>query len=249
MLSLDHVCELTPAFVPCDYRIKWADSAWEREEARRLRRAVFCIEQGVFVGDDTDAIDAYAQPLVAVSQVGGLPAQVVGTVRIHVGRHADARADARADAHPNARADAHADARADAAQVWWGSRLAVHAAFRHQGRLGATLIRLAVSSAHALGAQTFLAHVQGQNVALFKRLHWQVLREETLHGRPHALMQADLAQYPPCHDPQWGFSTQTQTQTHPHPHPHPQTQTPTQLHPYPQLQLQPSTATPTRSAA
>ena len=39
--------------------------------------------------------------------------------------------------------------------LWWGSRLAVHAAFRHHGRIGATLIRLAVCSAHARGCQHF----------------------------------------------------------------------------------------------
>lgn len=182
MLALDRVCELPAAFAPCDFRVKWADSDWERTEARRLRRAVFCVEQGVFVGDDADAVDAQAhvvftQTLVAVSQVGGMADQVVGTVRLH--READA---------------------------WWGSRLAVHAAFRHHGRLGATLIRLAVSSARGLGCERFLAHVQWQNLPLFEQMHWRLLREQTLHGRPHALMQADLDHYPPCTDPHRGFT-------------------------------------------
>jgi putative N-acetyltransferase (TIGR04045 family) len=144
-----------------------------------LRRAVFCDEQGVFEGDDLDAIDPQAQTLVALSQMGGMPDQVVGTVRIH-------------QAEPG---------------LWWGSRLAVHAAFRHHGRIGATLIQLAVASAHARGCRVFLAHVQQQNVPLFERLHWQAMKEETLHGRPHMLMQADLAHYPPCHDPQHGLMT------------------------------------------
>lgn len=170
--------DLPQAFTPCEFRVKWADGGWENDQARRLRRAVFCVEQGVFIGDDTDAIDAQAQSLVAVSCVGGMPDQVVGTVRIHEAE----------------------------AGLWWGSRLAVHAAFRHHGRLGATLIRLAVSSAHARGCRIFLAHVQSQNTPLFKKLHWQLLRHETLHGRPHDLMQADLAHYPPCHDPLWGFA-------------------------------------------
>lgn len=178
MLTLDRICDLPAGFAPVDFRVKWADSAWEQAEARRLRRAVFCIEQGVFVGDDTDAVDATAQTIVAVSQVGGMADQVVGTVRIH--RDADA---------------------------WWGSRLAVHAAFRHHGRLGATLIRLAVSSAHALGCERFRAHVQWQNLPLFEQMHWSLLSEEMLHGRPHALMQADLAQYPPCFEPHRGFTT------------------------------------------
>lgn len=170
-------------FAPCEFRIKWADSLWEIAEARRLRRAVFCDEQGVFPQDDLDAIDALAQPLVALSQLGGAPDQVVGTVRIH--RDADQGDDG----------------------VWWGSRLAVQAGLRKHGRIGMSLVRLAVGSARARGCSLFLAHVQAQNRGLFERLHWTALRHESLHGRPHVLMQADLAQYPPCHDPLSGFVT------------------------------------------
>lgn len=180
------MCDLPTAFTPCEFRVKWADGAWEINEARRLRRLVFCIEQGLFGGgDDIDAIDAHAQPLVALSCVGGMCDQVVGTVRIHRGQDEGDEG------------------------VWWGSRLAVHPAFRSHGRLGATLIRLAVSSARARGAHLFLAHVQAQNRPLFERLHWQWLKDETLHGRPHGLMQADLAQYPPCHDPLTGYVAQS----------------------------------------
>jgi putative N-acetyltransferase (TIGR04045 family) len=170
-------CELPRSFAPCEFRIKWADSGWEIAQSRRLRQTVFCEEQGVFAGDDRDAIDAHAQPLVALSCVGGMAEQVVGTVRIHIAGDG----------------------------VWWGSRLAVDAAFRHVGRIGATLIKLAVCSAHARGAQVFLAHVQAQNQPLFEKLRWTALKAETLHGRPHVLMQADLAHYPPCHDPLTGF--------------------------------------------
>src|SRR6201992_835366 len=69
----------------------------------------------------------------------------------------------------------------------FGSRLAVHAAVRSHAKIGATLIRLAVSSAHAQGCETFLAHVQAQNVPLFRVMHWDVLAEEMLLGRPHHL--------------------------------------------------------------
>ena len=168
-------------FVPCEFRVKWASDAWERRQALALRRAVFCIEQGIFVGDDRDAFDERARTLVALSCVGGGYDQVVGTVRIH-------------EAEPG---------------LWWGSRLAVHAAFRHHGRIGATLIRLAVCSAHARGCTRFLAHVQGQNVPLFEHLHWRALESELLHGRPHCRMQADLAHYPPCRDPFAGFVTRS----------------------------------------
>ena len=179
MDALSTWCELPTAFVPCEFRVKWADGGWEINESRKLRRAVFCDEQRVFAHDDLAAIDAHAQPLVALSCVGGMNEQVVGTVRIHRGVDG----------------------------VWWGSRLAVHADYRKHGLLGATLIRLAVASAHARGCRVFLAHVQQQNQALFEKLHWKPLREESLHGRPHVLMQADLAHYPPCHDPLTGFVT------------------------------------------
>ena len=83
----------------------------------------------------------------------------------------------------------------------------IREAFRSQGHLGATLIRLAVSRANALGCSTFLAQVQMQNVPLFRKLGWQMLEETSIHGRPHARMQADLDFYPPCHDPVSGFVT------------------------------------------
>lgn len=185
MLTQSVICELPQVFVPCEFRVKWADSGWEIAEARKLRRQVFCAEQGVFEGDDLDAIDAHAQPLVALSCVGGMGDQVVGTVRIHA---------ARGDGEEG---------------VWWGSRLAVHPDFRHHGRLGATLIRLAVASAHARGARLFLAHVQAQNRPMFEKLGWLWLRDVRLHGRPHCFMQADLAQYPPCHDPLTGYVAQS----------------------------------------
>ena len=171
----------SPRFMPCEFRVKWAATSWEREQALALRRAVFCAEQGIFPGDDRDAIDDHAQLIVALSCVGGAPDAVVGTVRIHE----------------------------EAPGRWWGSRLAVHAAFRHHGRIGATLIRLAVSSAHARGCREFLAHVQSQNTPMFERLHWRSLQPETLHGRPHDLMQADLAHYAPCDTPDAGFVTRS----------------------------------------
>jgi hypothetical protein len=61
---IEPMCDLPTAFTPCEFRVKWADGAWEIDHAHRLRRAVFCVEQGIFVGDDRDVIDAQAQPLV-----------------------------------------------------------------------------------------------------------------------------------------------------------------------------------------
>jgi len=82
-------------------------------------------------------------------------------------------------------------------------------AFRSQGHLGVTLIRLAVSRANALGCKRFFAQVQMQNVPLFRKLGWQLLEETGVHGRPHARMQAELSWYPPCHDPVSGFVTRS----------------------------------------
>lgn len=169
--------ETVPPFAASEYRIKFAASRWEREEAYALRRAVFCKEQGIFPADDRDAIDDYAIPIVALSMLGVAADRLVGTVRIHE----------------------------EAPGVWWGSRLAVARDCRRISTLGATLIRLAVCAAHAMGCTTFLAHVQEQNEFLFRRLNWISLETVEFHGRPHIKMQADLAHYPACHSPEFGF--------------------------------------------
>jgi putative N-acetyltransferase (TIGR04045 family) len=161
-------------FVPPQFGIKLATEPWERAGASRLREAVFCREQALFALTDRDATDAIAQPIVAVDYLMGMAHAVVGTVRIH-----------------------EADA---AGGCWYGSRLAIDSAYRGVYGLGSGLIFRAVSTARARGCRTFLAHVQQQNVAFFRRLAWQPLHALTLHGYPHVLMQADLAAYPPSGD-------------------------------------------------
>jgi putative N-acetyltransferase (TIGR04045 family) len=166
-----------PAFLPSQYRVKFATEIWEQRAAAALRRAVFCDEQRVFAEDDHDAIDDVAIPIVAISSFGVTLDEVVGTVRIH-------------EAEPG---------------VWWGSRLAVASAYRRIGALGSSLVQLAVSSAHARGCKRFLAYVQSQNALLFQRLHWTTIEEVEFHGRPHHFMQADLDRYPPFADAESGF--------------------------------------------
>src|SRR5450830_1610112 len=158
------VVQDTPAKITVaqQVRIKLALSTWERAETRRLRREVFCAEQGIFTDDDSDLIDAIAMPIIALLEDGGGAAEAVGTVRIH---------------EPSA-------------GVWHGSRLAVAQHARRIGSVGSGLIRLAVSTAHAHGCHSFLAQVQSQNVPLFRRLHWHSLSELDIHGRAHHLMQA-----------------------------------------------------------
>jgi putative N-acetyltransferase (TIGR04045 family) len=176
-------CELPQRFAPAEFRICWADGPWMQREAQALRHQVFCVEQGLFggaAGSDTDEIDRHGtqvHTLAALSCQAGQYDELVGTVRIH-------------EAAPG---------------LWWGSRLAISRRWRGQAQLGSALIRLAVSSAHALGCREFLAHVQAQNVPLFERLHWHAHDRMDLHGRPHALMGATLAHYPPCHTPYTGF--------------------------------------------
>ncbi|MCX2566510.1 GNAT family N-acetyltransferase [Acetobacter suratthaniensis] len=155
-------------FVPMEYVIRLARTPWERAGYHALRREVFCAEQGIFAGHDRDTIDETAIPIIAACCMAGMPDRVVGAVRIH-------------EPEPG---------------LWRGSRLAVHAEHRKLGRIGAELIRMAVCTAHSLGAVRFLAQVQEQNVLFFRRLHWTSLGAITLHGRPHHDMQADLVRYP-----------------------------------------------------
>ncbi len=109
-----------PPFVSSAFSVKFATEAWERRGAAALRRQVFCVEQGLFGEDDRDALDEVAIPIVALSSYTVAADAVVGTVRIHEAERG----------------------------IWWGSRLAVAADHRRVGALGASLIRLAVSSAH-----------------------------------------------------------------------------------------------------
>ncbi|CAM3050151.1 MSMEG_0567/Sll0786 family nitrogen starvation N-acetyltransferase [Paracoccus nototheniae] len=166
------------AFISPEFLIREAREMWEMAGAARLRQQVFVAEQGLFTGHDRDAVDQIATPLVALSTLAGEPAEVVGCVRIH-------------QASPG---------------LWWGTRLAVAADHRRVGRLGAELIRLAVSTANGRGCTEFHAHVQIQNVALFEKLHWTLRDHVTLHGAPHAHMTACLPHYPAIPDPGRGFT-------------------------------------------
>lgn len=136
----------------------------------RLRRSIFCQEQGLFQDHDIDDIDARAYAIVAVEQNVIAGWQVVGVVRIYE----------------------------SAPRLWYGGRLGVHPAYRRLGSIGKGLIYKAVTTAHGWGCDRFLATVQRQNVRFFRRLHWQSLQDITLQDHPHQLMQADLSHYPPA---------------------------------------------------
>ena len=159
------------------YFIRAASLPWEAEGAADLRKRVFVDEQKLFKDHDKDDIDLIATHLVAISTVAHHEDKVVGTVRIH-------------EAEP---------------RIWWGSRLAVDSDFRHVGKLGAELIRLAVRTANTRGCDSFNAHVQKQNVLLFRRLKWKAIDEIDLHGVSHARMSAELSYYPPLDNPVSGW--------------------------------------------
>ncbi len=175
-------------YKPRDFVFKIASTADEMRGYWKLRQDVFCEEQQVFHdGDDRDAIDDDAIPIICAVLVAGMVDEVVGAVRID-------------EREP---------------RLWYGSRLCVSTEFRrltqlspgvsirnHQpvykgfGALGAGLIYKAVSTANAIGCDRFLANVQEQNARFFQRLHWTPLGEQELHGRRHIHMEAELHRYP-----------------------------------------------------
>ena len=146
-----------------------ASEAWQLLGYRELRHAIFAEEQKLFAGSDFDEHDTHALPIVAESQIAGMSDRVVGVVRIY-------------RSEPG---------------TWFGGRLGVRREYRRFGAVGGALITAAVSTAHALGCRRFLATVQLANVRYFERHHFRTLREVDVLGRPHQLMQADLAAYPP----------------------------------------------------
>ena len=155
----------------------------------KVRRDIFCEEQGIFDADDRDIYDERMMPIICKSMIAGMEDAVAGVVRIDERRPG----------------------------VWYGSRLGVAKDFRKirafspgmaarnqqpcyhgLGALGAGLIHKAVSTANALGCQEFLATVQKQNARFFQRLHWEPLEEIILYGIPHVKMRADLSHYQPA---------------------------------------------------
>jgi putative N-acetyltransferase (TIGR04045 family) len=144
-----------------------ATRPWELRAYYALRRRLFCQEQGLFAGDDRDATDDRAIPMVAVACVSGMPDEVIGVVRIWEEAPGD----------------------------WWGGRLGTRIDYRRSVAVGERLVRLAVSTACGRGCRTFTATIQLPNVAFFERLHWSVIGEAVVCDAPHAVMLADLAHY------------------------------------------------------
>jgi len=154
---------------PTHYTFELARSPEDIQAYFDLRQAIFCEEQGLFAGNDEDDIDNTAYPIIAVDHDAPYDQRVVGVVRIY-------------ETEP---------------RFWYGGRLGVHPDYRRVGRIGKGLIHKAVTTANTWGCDRFLATVQMQNVRFFQRLHWESLQEIVVCDRPHHLMEADLAFYPP----------------------------------------------------
>ena len=154
----------------------------------QTRETIFCKEQNLFKNSDIDTYDTSAIPIIAVNHYLGSPDEIVGVVRIYEDKNRE----------------------------WFGGRLGVIKEYRsfskficpnlfknqdisalYQMSIAAGLIYRAVSLANYLGCDKFSAHVQQQNVKLFERLQWNVVREIDSYGIKHFLMEADLNAYPP----------------------------------------------------
>ncbi len=157
-------------FLSKDVVAQVATERWQRDAYFRLRRDIFEREQGLFSDSDVDAEDAHATPIVALSQLAGMPDEVVGVVRVYRSE----------------------------GDTWYGGRLGVADRYRRVGAVGGALIHTAVCTAHAYGCTLFLATVQERNVRYFEHYAFRPLRRVDIQGRPHQLMQADLSSFPPC---------------------------------------------------
>jgi putative N-acetyltransferase (TIGR04045 family) len=155
---------------PPAVRAEVASERWQVEAYFRLRQQIFALEQGLFGDSDRDDRDAGALPIVALTDIAGMPDRVVGVVRIYE----------------------------SAPGIWYGGRLGVDPEYRRARAVGTALITEAVSTAHALGAREFFATVQERNVRYFERHRFHALEAVEVCGRPHRLMSAELSVYPPA---------------------------------------------------
>ncbi|WP_370246423.1 MSMEG_0567/sll0787 family protein [Nocardioides sp.] len=148
-----------------------ADGAGEGSDLaayRRLRRAVFVSEQGLFTGSDHDDVDDDPRTIVLVARTPD--GEVLGGVRVAPSHH---------PAMPTSSRDLG----------WWtGSRLVVAPGSRLLLGVGAALVRAACAEVESRGALRFDALVQAPNEGLFRRLGWTSRALVHAHGRPHVEM-------------------------------------------------------------
>ncbi|AQT82685.1 AIR synthase [Mycolicibacterium litorale] len=149
------------AGVAAEFLIHPAEDREEIEGYRRLRRAAFVVEQGLFSGSDRDDLDDHPATviLVATTPQGG----VLGGVRLA----------------PHGGTDIG----------WWtGSRLVVDPAALHSG-LGPALVRAACAYAETRGVLRFEATVQRRYRPMFTHLGWHEHGDCEIGGQPHVRMR------------------------------------------------------------
>ena len=151
-------------------RVKVAENNWEKQGYFELRKKTFSDEQKILIGNEKDAKDFRAIPIVAVSTNWSVAEDVVGAVRIY-----------QTDEDEN---------------TWYGGRLCVARQYRGHKSIGKALINEAVSRAKDLGCTKFFATVQPQNEKYFKSVSWQTIGKLDVAGKPHIHMQANLENYP-----------------------------------------------------
>ncbi|KWX65742.1 MSMEG_0567/sll0787 family protein [Mycobacterium sp. NAZ190054] len=136
----------------------------ELQQYRRLRRASFVVEQGMFAGTDRDDVDDDPRTVVLVAVAAD--GTVLGGVRMA----------------PVCSPDIG----------WWsGSRLVADPAARAAG-LGPALIRAACAHVESAGALRFEATVQRRYAPMFVGLGWTRHGECAVAGRPHVVMRWPL---------------------------------------------------------
>ncbi|MFE7203562.1 MSMEG_0567/sll0787 family protein [Pseudonocardia alni] len=156
---------------PVTIREARADDAGDSGVAgyRALRRAVFCVEQGLFPDRPTADLDDHdADPRVVVLLAHDADGTLLGGVRLGPARAA----------HPDI--------------GWWtGSRLVVAPTARRRTgvRVGAALVRAACARAESAGVLRFDADVQAAGAVLFDRLGWARVRDCEVAGAPHVTMR------------------------------------------------------------
>ena len=162
--------DVFPNFRSQHIQVKVANSSWEKKEYFQLRNKTFAQEQKILAGNEKDAKDFQAIPIIALASNWCIGEEIAGAVRIYQ--------------------------LPDEKNTWYGGRLCVARAYRGYQNIGKALINEAVSRAKDLGCEKFLATVQPQNEKYFKTVHWHTLELIDVAGKPHVHMEADLTHYP-----------------------------------------------------
>ncbi|HEY3631216.1 MAG TPA: MSMEG_0567/sll0787 family protein, partial [Jatrophihabitantaceae bacterium] len=150
------------------WTVEPASDARTLDAYRRLRRATFVEEQGLFAQSDHDDHDDDPRTVVLVARAG--TGELLGGVRLTCLTGRDLG--------------------------WWqGGRLAVTRDARRAGGIGAALVRAACAHAERLGAIRFDATVQPPNERFFHRLGWQTVRPVQVAGTPHVLMRWPIERF------------------------------------------------------